>query len=207
MSPDLSTGRGAPPSADASSALMARVARGDRAAFRALVETHQGAVTNFIHHLIADQGRAEELAQDVFLQVYRAAPRYRPDARFTTWLHRIATNVALNALRARTRRPTVSLDVLESDDRGRKARVAVAPREAWPDRVFERDELVRVVGRAIRSLPERQRIAVVLHRYEGLSYEAIAEVMSSSPDAVDALLRRAKAALRDALTLYVGPRP
>lgn len=186
---------------------MARVGRGDRGAFRVLVETHQGAVTNLIHHLIADQGRAEELAQDVFLQVYRAAPRYRPDARFTTWLYRIATNVALNALRARTRKPTVSLDALESNDRGQQARVAVAPREAWPDRVFERDELVRVVGRAIRSLPERQRIAVVLHRYAGLSYEAIAEVMSSSPDAVDALLRRAKAALRDALTPYVGPRP
>ena len=89
------------------------------------------------------------------------------------------------------------------DDRERSAEPA-APREARPDEALERDELVRRVGRAVRRLPERQRIAVVLHRFEGLSYQAIAEVMKSSPDAVDALLRRAKDALRDALAQY-GP--
>ena len=91
---------------------MVLAGRGDRAAFLTLVEKYQGPVTNFLHHLVADQGQAEELAQDVFLRVFRAAPRYRPDARFTTWLYRIATNLALNALRGRKRRPTVPLDHL-----------------------------------------------------------------------------------------------
>jgi len=181
---------------------MVLAGRGDRAAFRALVEKYQGPVTNFLHHLVADQGQAEELAQEVFLRVFRAAPRYRPDARFTTWLYRIATNLALNALRARKRRPTVPLDDLGPDEGGGRSQSATAPREARPDEALERDELARWVGLAVRSLPERQRIAVVLHRFEGLSYQAIAEVMSSSPDAVDALLRRAKDALRDALAPY-----
>lgn len=190
------------PPDDDDAALMVRVGRGDRAAFRTLVEKYEGPVTNFIHHLVADQGQAEELAQDVFLRAYRAAPRYRPDARFTTWLYRIATNLALNALRARKRRPTMSLDDLGPGEPGPNRRSATAPREARPDQVFERDELVQMVGRAVRSLPERQRIAVVLHRFEGLSYQAIADVMASSPDAVDALLRRAKDVLRDALAPY-----
>ena len=181
---------------------MALAARGDRAAFRRLVEKHQGPVTNFLHHLVADQGQAEELAQDVFLRVFRAAPRYRPDARFTTWLYRIATNLALNALRGRKRRPTVPLDRRDLIERGGEGRSATAPREARPDEALERGELIRMVGRAVRSLPERQRIAVVLHRCEGLSYQAIAEVTKSSPDAVDALLRRAKETLRDALAQY-----
>lgn len=178
---------------------MVLAGRGDRAAFRTIVEKYQGPVTNFLHHLVADQGQAEELAQDVFLRVFRAAPRYRPDARFTTWLYRIATNLAYNALRARKRRPTVALDDLDPGEPGPNRQSATAPREARPDEAFERDELVRRVGRAVRRLPERQRIAVVLHRFEGLSYQAIADVLGSSPDAVDALLRRAKDALREAL--------
>jgi RNA polymerase sigma-70 factor, ECF subfamily len=183
-------------------ALMVRVGQGDRAAFRVLVERHQGPLTNFLHHLTSDQGQAEELAQDVLLRVYRAAPRYRPDARFTTWLYRIATNLALNALRARARKPTVPLGDETSGPAGPERHSATAPDEPRPDEAFERDEIVRAVGRAVRRLPERQRIAVVLHRFEGLSYHAIADVLSSSPDAVDALLRRAKEALRDALAPY-----
>jgi RNA polymerase sigma-70 factor, ECF subfamily len=192
---------------DDDAALMVRVGQGDRAAFRTLVEKYQGPLTNFIHHLTSDQGQAEELTQDVFLRVYRAAPRYRPDARFTTWLYRIATNLALNALRARTRKPTVSLDDKRSAEPGPDRHSATAPNEPRPDQAFERDELVQLVGRAVRNLPERQRIAVILHRFEGLSYQAIADVLSSSPDAVDALLRRAKDALRDALAPYTRPLP
>jgi RNA polymerase sigma-70 factor, ECF subfamily len=186
---------------------MARVGQGNRAAFRILVERHQGPLTNFLHHLTSDQGQAEELAQDVLLRVYRAAPRYRPEARFTTWLYRIATNLALNALRARRRKPTVSLDDEGSGNPGPERHSATAPDEPRPDDAFERDEIVRAVGLAVRRLPERQRIAVVLHRFEGLSYQEIADVLSSSPDAVDALLRRAKDALRDALAPYSPKRP
>jgi RNA polymerase sigma-70 factor, ECF subfamily len=182
---------------------MVRVGQGDRAAFRTLVERYQGPLTNFLHHLTLDQGQAEELAQDVFLRVYRAAPRYRPDARFTTWLYRIATNLALNARRARIRKPTVPLD----DDASLERHSATAPDEPRPDEAFARDEIVRAVARAVRHLPERQRIAVVLHRFEGLSYQAIADVLSSSPDAVDALLRRAKDTLRDALAPYIRHQP
>lgn len=118
---------------DADGALMVLAGRGDGSAFRTLVEKYQGPLTNFLHHLVADPAEAEELAQDVFLRVHRAAPRYRPDARFTTWLYRIATNLALNALRARRRRPTVSLDNPGPGEPGPNRHSATAPREAPPD--------------------------------------------------------------------------
>jgi RNA polymerase sigma-70 factor, ECF subfamily len=170
--------------------------RGDRSAFRTLVDKYQAPLTNFLYRVVLDQAEAEDLAQDVFVKVYRAAGRYRPDAKFTTWLYRIATNAALNAARSKHRRPTASLDAME--ERGGASQVS-APVEQRPDRELEREETIRAVDRALRQLPERQRMAVVLQRFEGLSYEEIGEALSMSVEAVDSMLRRAKAALRDAL--------
>ena len=181
---------------DPDATLMTRVGRGDLSAFRALVDKYQGPLVHFLYHVLLDHGEAEDAAQDVFLKVYRAAERYRPDAKFATWFYRIATNTALNVLKTRTRRPTVSLDAL-LEQRGPDT-WPPSP-QIGPDRQAERDQLIRAVGHAFRRFPDRQRMAVVLHRFEGLSYREISEVLSTSVDAVDALLRRAKADLREAL--------
>jgi RNA polymerase sigma-70 factor (ECF subfamily) len=184
---------------DPDARLMTLVSGGDLAAFRVLVDRYQHRLVNVLYHIVVDQAEAEDLAQDVFLKIYKAAGRYRPDAKFSTWLYRIATNTALNALKAKRRRPTVSLDEMEEQGRPTPA-LAGAPEP--PDRVLERRRSVRAVQRALRQLPERQRMAVILHRFEGLSYQEIAEALSVSVDAVDAMLRRAKASLRDALAPY-----
>jgi RNA polymerase sigma-70 factor (ECF subfamily) len=178
---------------------MTRVGRGDLAAFRALVDRYQNRLVNVLYQVVGDQSEAEDLAQNVFLKVYKAAGRYRPEAKFSTWLYRIATNTALNALKARRRRPMVSLDEMEEQGRPMNAPAGTPER---PDRVLQRLEVVRAVQQALRQLPERQRMAVILHRFEGLSYQEIGEALSVSVDAVDAMLRRAKASLRDALGLH-----
>jgi RNA polymerase sigma-70 factor (ECF subfamily) len=184
---------------DPDARLMVLAGQGDRSAFRTLVDKYQGPLTNFLHHLVLDQAEAEDLAQDVFLRIHKASGRYRPEAKFSTWLYRIATNRALNALKARRRRPTASLDAMEEWGGADQVPAAAGQR---PDRELERDEIVRAVGRALRRLPERQRMAVVLQRFEGLSYEEIGEALSVSAEAVDSMLRRAKAVLRDALAPY-----
>jgi len=182
---------------------MTLVGRGDVAAFRALVDRYQNRLVNVLYQVVGDQSEAEDLAQDVFLKVYKAAGRYRAEARFSTWFYRIATNTALNALKAKRRRPTVSLD--EMEEQGRSVNALSATPDP-PDRVLQRAEVVRAVQRALHQIPERQRMAVILHRFEGLSYQEIAEALRVSIDAVDAMLRRAKASLRDALVLH-RPRP
>lgn len=184
---------------DPDARLMLLVARGDHSAFRTLVDKYQAPITNVLYRVVLDQAEAEDLAQDVFVKIYQASGRYRPDAKFSTWLYRVATNVALNALKSRRRRPTSSLDALE--ERGGANQVP-APAVNRPDRELEREETVRAVDRALRQLPERQRMAVVLQRFEGLSYEEIGEALFVSAEAVDSMLRRAKAALRSALADY-----
>jgi len=186
---------------DPDARLMVLAGRGDLSAFRTLVDKYQGPLTNFLNHLVLDKAEAEDLAQDVFLRAYQASRRYRPEAKFSTWLYRIATNVALNAFKAKRRRPTVSLDAMEERSGTEPARAATGQR---PDRELERDEIVRAVGHALGQLPERQRMAVVLQRFEGFSYEEIGEALSVSVEAVDSMLRRAKAALRDKLASYRG---
>jgi RNA polymerase sigma-70 factor (ECF subfamily) len=188
---------------DPDARLMTLVGRGDVAAFRALVDRYQNRLVNVLYQVVGDQSEAEDLAQDVFLKVYKAAGRYRAEARFSTWFYRIATNTALNALKAKRRRPTVSLD--EMEEQGRSVNALSATPDP-PDRVLQRAEVVRAVQRALHQIPERQRMAVILHRFEGLSYQEIAEALRVSIDAVDAMLRRAKASLRDALVLH-RPRP
>jgi len=186
-------------SADPDARLMVLVGEGDRAAFRTLFRRYQAPLVNFLRRMVLDREEAEDLAQDVFLSVYQAAPRYRPEAKFSTWLYRIATNAALNARKSRHRHPTIALDALGS----MVDRIPSARAEAT-DRALEREEIAAAVERALRRLPERQRAAVVLQRFEGLSYDEIAAALGVSTDAVDALLRRAKVALRDALAPYRG---
>jgi RNA polymerase sigma-70 factor (ECF subfamily) len=189
---------------DRSTDLMLRVRDGDAAAFAELVELWQGRlVTLFLHHT-GDHATAEDLAQETFLRVYRARDRYRPSAKFTTWIHTIANNVASDLRQRAYRRrewgvpqsssasaSTIGLDHL-----------AVAASGLLPARVADRVELQAVVQRALAELGERQRMAVLLAKFEQCSYEEIAAAMNTSVPAVKSLLFRARDQLRAALAPY-----
>lgn len=184
---------------DPDAALMLHVAQGDQAAFKMLVQKYQTGVTNLAYRLLLDRAVAEELAQDVFLRVFRAAPRYKPTAKFSTWLYRIATNVVLNEVKSARRSRTVALDDIQHAHGLADTLTTGVP---GPEEQLQRKEMAALVERALQSLPARQRTAVVLHRFEELSYRDIAGAMDCTVEAVEALLGRAKSALREALKGY-----
>jgi RNA polymerase sigma-70 factor (ECF subfamily) len=181
---------------DPDAQLMLRVKKGDRSAFKILVEKYQKPVTNVAYHLLLDRAAAEELAQEVFLKVFQTASRYRAAAKFSTWVYRIATNLALNELKSRKRAQTLPLDDVRQIHTQPDNMSASLP---GPEEQMQQKELVALLERALQSLPVRQRTAVMLHRFEGLSYREIAESMDCTVEAVEALLSRAKITLRDVL--------
>jgi RNA polymerase sigma-70 factor (ECF subfamily) len=185
---------------DADAGLMLRVRRGDRQAFRELVERHQRAVIQTIARGIGDEWEAEDLAQRVFLQVWRSASRYEPTAKFTTWLFTIVHNTILNERRRRARRAAESLDALSRPDEQGEFGAQFSDAESPdPARAAAERELQARISAAIRELPDNQRTAVVLCRFEGLSYEEIAEVLHCSVPAVKSLLHRARETLKERL--------
>lgn len=176
-------------------ALMRRVATGDERAFRQLVERHQHAVVGTIAKMLRDPAEAEDLAQRAFLRVWKHAPRWRPDAKFTTYLFTIVRNLVYNETRRRSRRREIS-----SDERAEEAgRESPADSRERPDAEAERSEVGEEIDRVLASLPETQRLAVVLYAYESLSYEEIAEVLGTSVSSVKSLMFRARTTLRDRL--------
>jgi RNA polymerase sigma-70 factor (ECF subfamily) len=184
--------------------LMLRVRQDDSVAFAELVELYQHRLITVMHHLVANKEEAEDLAQEVFLRVYRTRKKYRARAKFSTWLFTIANNLALNALRSRQRRPAIPLDVRDSGPLGpRPAEQLVRDRQSQPGARLQQQELAAVVQDALANLNERQRAAVVLNKFEDMNYAEIAEVMGLSTKAVKSLLSRARENLRVALKQYI----
>jgi RNA polymerase sigma-70 factor (ECF subfamily) len=179
--------------------IMLRVRQDDESAFAELVELYHHRLVTVMHHLVGNAEEAEDLAQEVFLRVYRGRKKYHPRAKFSTWLFTIANNLALNHLRTRQRRPQVPLDV-----RGpRPAEQLVKDRQNQPVQHMQQQELADIIRRALDDLNERQRVAVVLNKFEDMNYAEIAEVMGLTTKAVKSLLSRARDNLRQALQDYI----
>ena len=181
-------------------ALMLRVRDGDPEAFETLVTRHQHSVVGTAAKMLGGAADAEDIGQQVFVRVWKHAARYQPSAKFTTWLMTITRNLVFNELRRRRRSQQVSMDA----DEGESIRhqfvdeQAAAPSEEMLD-----SELHEAIDAAIASLPEAQRLAIVLRRYEGMPYEEIAEVLKTSVPAVKSILFRARAELKARLKKYL----
>jgi RNA polymerase sigma-70 factor (ECF subfamily) len=184
--------------------LMLRVRNDEPGAFEELVQNYQHRLVAVMHHLIGNAEEAEDLAQEVFLRVYRARRRYRPRSKFSTWLFTIANNLALNALRSRQRKPVVPLNVRDSGPLGpRPAEQLVKAATSSPSMRIQNVELVAIIQQALKGLNERQRMAVVLNKFEDMNYHEIAEIMGLTTQAVKSLLSRARTNLRQALEPYI----
>ncbi len=184
--------------------LMLRVRDDDPGAFEELVEQYQHRLVAVMNHLVGHPQEAEDLAQEVFLRVYRARKKYRPRSKFSTWLFTIANNLALNTLRARQRKPVVPLPAQDSGPLGpRPAEQLVPDHGTGPMQKVQNQELCQVIRRALDGLNDRQRMAVVLNKFEDMGYAEIAEVMGLTTKAVKSLLSRARENLRAALAGYV----
>ncbi|MGC9973253.1 MAG: sigma-70 family RNA polymerase sigma factor [Bryobacteraceae bacterium] len=173
--------------------LMLRVKEGDAASFALLLERHRAPVIHFLYRMVQNQAVAEELAQEAFLRVYRARASYEPTAKFTTWLFRIATHLALNSLRdGRFQRFHESLD----EEGEQAASREIADRRLTIEQTLLDRARLEEVRRAIAALPDKQRAAVLMHKYQEMEYSQIARVLNCSEPAVKSLLFRAYETLR-----------
>ncbi|MDH3590826.1 MAG: sigma-70 family RNA polymerase sigma factor [Planctomycetota bacterium] len=185
--------------------LMAAVKAGDDEAFRELVNRHRAAIVNLAYRYCRNRTDAEDLAQVVFLKVYRARDRYEPAAKFTTWLYRIAVNASLNEVRNRKNRPTHHAASLgpRADDTPGFAQSVADDGAAAPIAEVERQELHEQVRAAVEDLPERQRMALLLNKFHGLSYEELAATMEMTIPGIKSLLLRARENVRVRLEPYL----
>ncbi|MCG6154297.1 RNA polymerase sigma factor [Rubinisphaera margarita] len=185
--------------------LMLRVREGDEEAFGEIVEGYQDRVISIFATILGSQDAAEDLAQETFLRVYRARHAYEPQAKFSTWLFRIANNLASNSRRSKQRRKEVQFGTGESGPQSmRIPEKNVAEKSSlMPARQLDRTELSAVIQDALENLNDRQRIAVLLNKFEEMSYADIAETLELSPSAVKSLLSRARENLREHLENYL----
>jgi len=193
-----------PPDADAALMLRIKCGGGDGAdAMRDLVERWQQPVMNFIYRTLPDAIEAEDLAQAVFVQLWKTAERYRPSARFSTYLFTIARNLTLNEVRRRARHPADSIDASHPEDEDHPLRQFADPGALAADKVATRTELHAKVEAALAGLPEKQRTALLLCREGELSYEEIASVLDTSLQATKSIIHRAREVLRARLKPYL----
>jgi RNA polymerase sigma-70 factor (ECF subfamily) len=184
--------------------LMLDVKSGDDASFDYLLRKYRTPLVNFLFRMVRDTATAEDLAQEVFLRVYRARKQYSPTAKFTTWLFRIATNLALNSVRDdRYRKMETSIDAPQSNEDDATPRELPAREMRIDEHLLERDR-TEFIRQAVASLPEKQRVAVLLHKYEEMDYAEIAKVLDCSESALKSLLFRAYETLRVQLAPLVG---
>ena len=189
--------------AESDSELMRQVKHGDTRAFTALVERYRQPVMNFVLRTLQDETEAEDLAQNVFVQVYKAAPRHKETAKVSTWIFTIARNLCLNEIRRRSRHPAESLDHA-TEERESHTPLQVADRATpGPTDLLLRRELEQKVEAAIAGLPENQRTALLLCREEELSYEDIAAVIGCSVSATKSLIHRGRETLKALLKPYL----
>jgi RNA polymerase sigma-70 factor (ECF subfamily) len=182
--------------------LMLALKAGDENAFTELVDRHRNAVVNLTHRYLGNFSDAEDLAQEVFLRVYRARDRYEPQAKFTTWLYRVAVNACLNEVRNRRHRPTFAAGALASGAGGTGFPVADGGATSPPE-ALEREELRERVRAAVAELPERQRLALLLNKFHGLGYEELAGSLEMTVPAVKSLLVRARENVRRRIEPYL----
>jgi RNA polymerase sigma-70 factor (ECF subfamily) len=182
--------------ADLDTQLMVLVQRDDDSSFATLLDRNRSLVVNYLARMVANRAIAEELAQDVFIRVYRSRRTYEPTAKFSTWLYRITTNVALNHFRDEKRtQNNISLDMQDAAQLRREA----CDHAPLVEDLLVREVALRQIRRAVRALPPKQRAAVIMHKYEGMDYVQISGVLGCSPSAVKALMFRAYETLRTRL--------
>lgn len=172
--------------------------QGDESAFAALVDRYRTRVVNIAYRFLGDPDSAQDAAQEVFVKIYTSAKSFRPNAAFTTWLYRITANACVDEIRKRRRSKTESSNELPE---------FVSDSSTSPEEQVRLSELAREVRAAIAALPENQRMAVILQRYEELSYRQIADVLKTSIPAVESLIFRAKQSLKARLSVYVDADP
>jgi RNA polymerase sigma-70 factor (ECF subfamily) len=178
--------------------LMARIANGDNDAFGILVNRHQTSVLNLIYRFIGDRTRAKDLAQEVFLRVWQAAKSYEPTAKFTTWIYQITANLCFNELKSSRRKKWLQFLRIGEDQENTIEEMLVDPSPSPEDLLLSREQSRRILD-ALHSLPDNQRLSLILKRYDDLSYNEIARILDCSVSAVESLIVRAKRNLREKL--------
>jgi RNA polymerase sigma-70 factor, ECF subfamily len=186
--------------------LMLDVKAGDEQSFELLLRKYRTPLVNFLFRMVRDRAVAEDLAQEVFLRVYRARQEYAPSAKFTTWMFRIATNLALNSVRDNRRRQMeISMDQTVDNGEDEQRAMEVPDKTPTVEQELVARSRAEMILKAVHSLPEKQRAAVLLHKYQELDYDEIARVLECSESALKSLLFRAYETLRVELAPLVSP--
>ncbi len=185
-------------------ALLEATRTGDEAAFQELVRRYRNQITNFVYRMLNDYDRAVDLAQETFVRVYMSADRYQATYSFSTYIYRIASNLAISDLRQRKRRRLVPIPSFFSDKDGEEMEVELSDeQQVMPDEALIEDERRRAVSRAIASLPEKYRAPIILRDIEGKSYEEIGKVLELSDGTVKSRINRARNLLKEKLRDYL----
>lgn len=179
--------------------LMLQCSKGDMSAFELLVRRHQDALVNYIYFTINDYHRAEDLAQETFLRVFKSAKRYEPKSTFKSWLYTIATNLSRNEHRNRARRKTFYLEDLVDENEDVYHSEFLIDTSLQPDILYEKKERQQLIKKTLNQLPENQRLALALVSYQELSYDEISEILNCSNGAVKSLIHRARQNLKKLL--------